>query len=204
MDTNAFDFTLRVVISQEFADGRHPITFHSCTLLPVEQNYDIHDKEMATIVYGFKCGCPYFLGANHPIVIRTDHKNLQYFHQLQKITGHQARWMEFLQDFDFTLDHIPRHANTVANLLSHRKDLNKGVDSQTHILLPLSLFLHRILRPDTTRKIYLEDDPGRRREILQELHNSPLAGHPGIMNTWSLVNQHYEGPQLHTFIEQYV
>jgi reverse transcriptase-like protein len=80
MDTNTSDFTLGVVISQEFLDGRHPITFHSCTLLLAEQNYDVHDKEMAAIVYGFKCRCPYFLGTNHPIVIRTNHKNLQYFH----------------------------------------------------------------------------------------------------------------------------
>jgi reverse transcriptase-like protein len=188
MDTDASDFTLGTVISQEFNDGRHSIAFHSHTLLPAEQNYDIHDKEMATIVYGFKCGHPYFLGANHPITIWTDHKNLQYFCQLQKITGWQARWMEFLQDFDFVLEHIPGHTNTVADLLSHRKDLNKGVDSCTCILLPLSLFLCRILQPDTVHKIYLEDDPEKRREVLQELHNSPSAGHPGIANTWTLVN----------------
>jgi reverse transcriptase-like protein len=108
---------------------------------------------MATIVYGFKCGHPYFLGTNHSIHIRTDHKNLQYFHQPQKITGRQAHWMEFLQDFNFILDHMPGHTNTIADLLSHRKDLNKGVDSQTHVLLPLSLFL---------RKIHLEDDPDKR------------------------------------------
>jgi reverse transcriptase-like protein len=36
MDTDASDFTLGAVISQEFNDGRHPITFHSCTLLPTE------------------------------------------------------------------------------------------------------------------------------------------------------------------------
>jgi reverse transcriptase-like protein len=87
MDTDTSDFTLSMVISQEFKDGRHPITFHSCTLLPMEQNYNIHDKEMAAIIYGFKCGCPYFLGANYPITVYTDHKNLQYFHQPQKITG---------------------------------------------------------------------------------------------------------------------
>jgi integrase-like protein len=103
--------------------------------------------------------------------------------------------MEFLQDFNFILDHIPRHSNTVADLLSHHRDLNRGVDSQTRILLPLSLFL---------RKIYLEDDPDKRRTILQELHSSPSAGHPGIANTWALVNRHYKGPRLHTFIEQYI
>jgi reverse transcriptase-like protein/integrase-like protein len=195
MDTDASDFALGVVISQEFDGKKHPIAFHSRTLLPAERNYDVHDKEMTAIVYGFKCGRPYFLGANHPIHVRTDHKNLQYFRQPQKITGRQARWMEFLQDFDFVLDHIPRHSNTVADLLSRRKDLNKGVDSQTRILLSPSLFLH---------KAYLEDDPNKRRAILQELHSSPSAGHPGIANTWALVNRHYEGPRLRMFVEQYV
>jgi reverse transcriptase-like protein/integrase-like protein len=204
MDTNASDFALGAVISQEFDDGRHPIAFHSCTLLLAEWNYNIHDKEMATIVYGFKCGCPYFLGTNYPIAIRTNHKNLQYFCQLQKITGRQARWMEFLQDFNFLLKHIPRHANTIANLLSHRKDLNEGMDSHTCTLLPLSLFLHQILRPNTTQKIYLKDDPERRRTVLRELHSSPSAGHSGIANTWALVNQHYKGPWLRSFIEQYM
>jgi reverse transcriptase-like protein len=143
---------------------------------------------MAAIVYGFKCGRPYFLGANHPINVRTDHKNLQYFHQPQKITGRQARWMEFLQDFDFVLDHIPGHTNTITDLLSHQKDLNKGVDSQTHVLLPPSLFLRCILRPDILHKTYVEDDPEKRQMILQELYSSPSAGHPGIANTWTLVS----------------
>jgi reverse transcriptase-like protein len=90
MDTDASDFTLSAVINQDFNDGKHPIAFHSHTLLPAEWNYDVHDKEMAAIVYGFKCGRPYFLGTNHPIHVRTDHKNLQYFHQPQKITSRQA------------------------------------------------------------------------------------------------------------------
>jgi integrase-like protein/reverse transcriptase-like protein len=150
---------------------------------------------MTAIVYGFKCGRPYFLGTNHSIHVRTDHKNLQYFRQPQKITGRQARWMEFLQDFDFVLDHIPGHSNTIADLLSCRKDLNKGVDSQTRILLSPSLFL---------RKAYLEDDPDKRQAILQELHSSLSAGHPGIANMWALVNCHYEGPRLRMFIKQYV
>ncbi len=118
---------------------------------------------MAAIVYGFKCGRPYFLGANHPIMVHTDHKNLQYFRQPQKITGRQARWMEFLQDFDYHLDHIPGHANMVADLLSRRKDLNEGVNTSTRILLPLSLFIRRT---SNGQKIYLADNQEKRREVL--------------------------------------
>ena len=99
--------------------------------------------------------------------------------------------MEFLQDFDYHLDHIPGHVNTVADLLSRWKDLNEGVNTSTRILLPLSLFIRHILN---IQKTYLEDDPNKRREVLQELHSSLAAGHPGIANTWNLVTQHYEGP----------
>jgi reverse transcriptase-like protein len=36
MDTDVSDFALGAVISQEFDDGRHPIAFHSHTLLLAE------------------------------------------------------------------------------------------------------------------------------------------------------------------------
>ena len=87
----------------------------------------------------------------------TDHKNLQYFREPQKVTGRQARWIEFLQDFDYTLEHIAGTTNTVADLLSRRKDLNKGVDSD----LPRTLLDdHLFSTPTTTvRKIFLKDDP---------------------------------------------
>ncbi len=67
--------------------------------------------------------------------------------------------MEFLQDFDYHLKHIPRHTNTIADLLSQRKDLNEGVNSTTRILLPLSLFIQCTLK---AHKVYLEDDQEKR------------------------------------------
>ncbi len=86
--------------------------------------------------------------------------------------------------------------NTIADLLSRRKDLNKGVDSNSpQILLPDTLFL---------RKTFLEDDKNLRRNILRQIHDSPAGGHPGIENTWELIRQHYEGPRLQDFIEQYI
>jgi RNase H-like domain found in reverse transcriptase/Integrase zinc binding domain len=143
-------------------------------------------------LFRFKCGRPLFLGAAHPIKVRTDHKNLQYFRQPQKITGRQARWIEYLQDFDYKLSHIPGHTNTVADLLSRRKDLNKEVNTdKLCILLDDTLFSN----PEPTiRKLFLEDDIEKRRMVLQEIHDSPAGGHPGISNTWELVKQLYKGP----------
>ena len=80
METDASGYALGVVIVQEFEDSVHPIAFHSHSLLPAKKNYDAHNKELAAVIFGFKCGRPLFLGATHAIRICTDHKNLQYFH----------------------------------------------------------------------------------------------------------------------------
>jgi hypothetical protein len=110
------------------------------------------------VIFGFKCGCPLFLGAQHTIEVKSDHKNLQYFREPQKVMGQQAHWIQFLQDFDYSLTHIPGHMNTIADLLSRRKDLNKGVNTEEpHILLPNTLF---------SKKIFLKDNLKKRRTIL--------------------------------------
>ena len=91
IDTDVSGYALGVVIAQEFEDSIHPVAFHSWSLLPAEANYDAHDKELAGVIFGFKCGRPLFLGASYPICVCTDHKNLQYFHDPHRITGWQAR-----------------------------------------------------------------------------------------------------------------
>jgi hypothetical protein len=88
-------YALGAVISQEFEDGIHPIAFHSCSLQPAEKNYDAHNKELTAVIFGFKCRCPLFLGAQHTIEVKSDHKNLQYFREPQKVTGRQACWIQF-------------------------------------------------------------------------------------------------------------
>jgi hypothetical protein len=108
----------------------------------------------------------------------------------------QARWMEVLENYDFELEHIPGHTNTVADLLSRRSDLDKGVTINDSVkILPESLF---------TCKTYLVDDNETRRKILREVHDMPSGGHPGISNTWHLIDRQYKGPRLCKFIEQYI
>ena len=204
MHMDALGYTLRVVIVQEHNDGMHPIAFHSRSLLPIERNYNVHNRELVGVVFGFKCGRPLFLGAQHPVHVLMDHKNLQYFWEPQKVTSQQAQWIEFLQDFDYMLEHIAGSTNTVADLLSCRKDLNKGVDSDLpHIPLPNHLFSSP---PSATliKKTFIKDDPQTYCDILHLLHNSPMAGHPRIANTWELVQEYYKGPCLCQYMEEYV
>ena len=90
MQMDASGYALGVIIQQEHKDSLHPIAFHSRSFLPAEQNYNIHDKELAGVIFGFKCAWPLFLGAKHPVIMQTDHKNLQYFREPQKISRWQA------------------------------------------------------------------------------------------------------------------
>ncbi len=147
-----------------------------------------------------------------PVQIQTDHKNLQYFCEPQKLTGRQARWVTMMQDYNYVLEYIPGETNKVADMLSHCKDLNGGVSAEKQILLPNSLFqIRRTLshadnKNDSlfARKLFLKDDLEERRQALREIHDSQAGGHPGIANTWDLVKRQYDAPHLRQFIEDYV
>jgi hypothetical protein len=196
LDTDASKFAVGATLSQDYPDGRHPIGFFSKSLLPAECNYDIYDRELLAIIYAIKAFRYLLLGARHKFLIRTDHQNLKYFKSPQKITPRQARWHTFLQDYDFELIHFPGKSNTIADLLSRRKDFEGGVNPNENVtLLPESLW---------TRTIYLEDDPETRRQALHQIHDTPVGGHPGISNTWKLVKRKYTGPRLRQFVESYV
>ena len=55
IETEASDYALGAVMSQECEDGRlHPVAFHSRKFKPAEINYVIHDKEMLAIMAALK------------------------------------------------------------------------------------------------------------------------------------------------------
>ena len=80
IETDASDYALGAVISQECEDGRlHPVAFHSRKFKPAEINYDIHDKEMLAIMAALKEWEHMLKSCQGEIMIFTDHKNLVYF-----------------------------------------------------------------------------------------------------------------------------
>ncbi len=51
IETDALDLVISACLYQE-KDGKwHPIAYYSRKMLVVEQNYDIHDKELLAVVY---------------------------------------------------------------------------------------------------------------------------------------------------------
>ena len=50
----------------------------------------------------------------------SDHKSLKYIFTQRDLNMRQRRWMEFLEDYDFTLHYHPCKANVVADALSRK------------------------------------------------------------------------------------
>jgi len=83
----------------------HPVTFYSKFLSPVEQNYEIHDKEMLAIIRALEEWRHFLEGAQYLVEIWMDYKNLEYFMTAKKLNHRQAHWSLYLARFDFKLTH---------------------------------------------------------------------------------------------------
>jgi len=117
------------------------VAFYSKSLSLVKRNYEIHDKEMLTIICALEEWRHFLEGAQHPVEIWTDHKNLEYFMTAKKLNCHQARWSLYLACFDFRLIHRPGRSMGKPDILSRRLDHGKGAsDNKDVVLLQPELF----------------------------------------------------------------
>ena len=56
------------------------------------------------------------------ITVWTDHKNLEYFNSTKSLTRRQARWAEFLSEFDLIVNYRPGEKNGKLDTLSRHED----------------------------------------------------------------------------------
>ena len=95
--TDASLLASRGVLMQKDENGDlHPCAYLSQMFSVTEWNYDIYDWELLAVIHTLDHWCHYLQGTSHPVTLLTNHKNLMYFHQLQKLSHHQACWMMFL------------------------------------------------------------------------------------------------------------
>ncbi|KAK9118716.1 hypothetical protein Scep_016809 [Stephania cephalantha] len=101
VNTDASMIGLGCVLMQ---DGR-VIAYASRQLKIHEKNYPIHDLELAAIVFALKIWRHYLYGEK--FVLFTDHKSLKYLFTQKELNMRQRRWLEFLKDYDFSLEYHP-------------------------------------------------------------------------------------------------
>ena len=124
VETDASDYALAAILSAYDTEGAlHPIAFHSHTFTSQELNYDMHDKELSAIFEAFKRWRHYLECTAEPIDIVTNHKNLEYFSTTKLLTQRQARWSEFLSQFNLIICFHPRKLGTKLDALTRRWDI---------------------------------------------------------------------------------
>ena len=93
-----------------------PVAWDSAQLSAAEKNYPTHEKEMLAIVRALKKFRADLLGTHFTIF--TDHRTLECFQGQRDLSRRQARWQEFLAEYDFTIEYVKGEENTVADALS--------------------------------------------------------------------------------------
>ena len=107
IETDCSQYAMGGVLSQHIEGKWRPIAYRSQSLTEAERNYEIHDREMLAIMEALEDWRQYLLGAKHRVEVWTDHLNLTYFMQANKLNRRQARWNTELQSYDLLLVHKP-------------------------------------------------------------------------------------------------
>ena len=74
--------------------------------------------ELAAIVSALKILRYYQYGELFKVF--SDHKSLKYIFTQRDLNMRQCKWMEYLEDYEFTLNYHPDKVNVVANALSRK------------------------------------------------------------------------------------
>jgi hypothetical protein len=153
-----------------------PCAFFSKKNNPAECNYEIHDKELLAIIRCLEEWDAELRGVDK-FEILTDHKNLEYFTTVRKLTERQMRWSLILSRYKFQIRHIPGKDNERADALSRRdQDLpkdakdNRLMDRHMQLLRPELLAAHArvIAMPVETRRARARADNAARDDAARD------------------------------------
>jgi hypothetical protein len=143
VETDASDYVSTGVLSQYDDDNiLYPVAYFSKKHSPAECNYEIYDKELMAIMRAFEEWRPELQSIINPIRVLSDHKNLEYFTTTKLLNRHQARWSQFLSQFNFKIVYCPGTTSGKPDALTRRSgDLRKVGDdrslkNQTTIIKP--------------------------------------------------------------------
>ena len=88
---------------------------------------------MTAVVHCLRTWRHYLLGAH--FIVKTDNVAMTYFQSQKKLSAKQARWQDYLAEFDFTLEYKLGKANVVADALSRRTSLATIVSSTSSSII---------------------------------------------------------------------
>jgi hypothetical protein len=219
LEVDASGCSVGAVLLQKKEDGkRHSVGYYSATLNEAEHSYDIYNLELLAIVKALHHWRPLLAGSPHDIRVFSDHMNLQYWCDPQKISRRVVCKFLELQEFPIKIHHVKGKHNKRADALSRRPDYDQGDDDNTDVtVLPDHLFVRALVEigaeQDTQdeqvlnkwidahklkkiegvwykngRRVITEISPGMR-AVIAAHHDAPAHKHPGIARTIQLVER---------------
>jgi hypothetical protein len=121
LEIDSFDYVSIKILSQKESDDLiKSVIYFSKTLSFVECDYEIYDKELLIIIRCFEQWRAELQSMKSLINVLIDHKSLKYFMITKKLNKRQARWVEFLAEFDFKIVYQSKKKNDKANSLIRR------------------------------------------------------------------------------------
>ncbi|KAL1197122.1 hypothetical protein V5N11_002001 [Cardamine amara subsp. amara] len=171
----------------------HPIAFESRKLNDTERRYTVQEKEMTAVVHCLQVWRHYLLSS--PFSVKTDNVATSYFQTQKKLSPKQARWQDFLAEFDFTLEYKPGKGTVIADALSRKAELASISQAESTFLNrvwkglghdPTAKALVKLALEGKTLRFWVEDGilytKGRRvyvpsyeslqRDIIRECHDT--------------------------------
>ena len=94
------------------------VAYGSLQLKNHKWSYPILDIELAAIVFSLKIWRHYLYGERFKVF--SYHKSLKYIFTQRDLNMRQRRWMDYLEDYEFTLHCHPGKENVVADALSQK------------------------------------------------------------------------------------
>ena len=209
------------VLLQDQGRGLQPVAYHSKALTAAERNYPVHEQEMLAIIVALRAWRCYLHGSH--CKINTDHQTLRHLQTQPHLSPRQARWSEFLQEFDCTINYVPgerNHADSLSRRPGMAALLAVGPDAAFLTALKGSYAADSFLQQDRQRRTSrlrevdgqyyhrFEDrlyiTPPLRRQLLTECHRAAYSGHLGLDKTTATLSQHFWWPHLRRTVAAFI
>jgi len=199
-----------VGIGAVLMQNKRPIAYFSEKLGGARLNYCTYDKEFYAIVRALD-HWSHYLRSNH-FILHSDHESLKYIHGQQKLSPRHAKWVEFLQSFNFSSKYKDGKSNVVADALSRRYALMSILETR---LLGFETLKDHYAGDTDFGEVFSKCDTGSfekytkqegflfkenrlcvprhpvRELLVREAHSGGLAGHFGITKTLEVLKEHF-------------
>ena len=220
VEVDASNDGVGAVLSQRSGEDNK---LHACAFLsrkhsPAERNYDIGNRELLAVKVALEEWRHWLEGAQHPFIVWTDHKNLEYMRSAKRLNSRQARWTLFFNHFNFVLSYRPGSQNTKPDALSRVFD-PEPTAKEPEPILPLNCVVGAVswqIESEVMQAYGVNPAPSgcpvnrlfvlvsMRPQVIHWAHTSLLTCHPGVKRTRFVISQRFWWPSMEREVREYV